>query len=50
MKQNQSLLRRPSVQALFNGYYYDDQLAAINQDQSAAISSEPEISEPGAAK
>lgn len=28
-KENQSNLRRNSVQALFNGYYYDYQLAAL---------------------
>lgn len=30
MKENALLLRRPSVQALFNGYYFDDSLAAMN--------------------
>ena len=30
MRQNALLLRRPSVQALFNGYYFDDSLAAMN--------------------
>ena len=30
MKENAVLLRRPSVQALFNGYYHDDSLAAMN--------------------
>lgn len=30
MWQNALLLRRPSVQALFNGYYFDDSLAAMN--------------------
>ena len=28
-KENQTNLRRNSVQALFNGYYYDYQLAAL---------------------
>jgi hypothetical protein len=28
MKQNSLILRRNSVQALFNGYYHDDQIAA----------------------
>ena len=30
MKENALLLRRPSIQALFNGYYHDDSLAAMN--------------------
>jgi hypothetical protein len=30
-KQNQLMLRRNSVQTLFNGYYYDYQLAAMSQ-------------------
>jgi hypothetical protein len=30
MRQNSLLLRRNSVQALFNGYYHDDNIAAIN--------------------
>jgi len=29
IKENQTNLRRNSVQALFNGYYYDYQLAAL---------------------
>lgn len=28
MRQNSLLLRRNSVQALFNGYYHDDTIAA----------------------
>ena len=28
------MLRRNSVQALFNGYYYDYQLAALSQNQA----------------
>lgn len=31
MRQNSLLLRRNSVQALYNGYYHDDNIAAINQ-------------------
>ena len=33
-KENQGNLRRNSVQALFNGYYYDYQLAALAQNQA----------------
>jgi hypothetical protein len=31
MRQNSLLLRRNSVQALFNGYYHDDNLALLQQ-------------------
>jgi len=37
MKENAILLRRPSVQALFNGYYFDDSLAAMNGTTSGRI-------------
>jgi hypothetical protein len=33
-KDNMGNLRRNSVQALFNGYYYDYQLAALAQNQA----------------
>jgi hypothetical protein len=33
-KANQLMLRRNSVQALFNGYYFDYQLAALSQNQA----------------
>ena len=33
-KENVQNLRRPSVQAFFNGYYYDYQLAALAQNQA----------------
>ena len=33
-KENVTNLRRPSVQAFFNGYYYDYQLAALAQNQA----------------
>lgn len=38
MKENALLLRRPSVQALFNGYYHDDSLAAMNGTTRGLIS------------
>lgn len=34
------MLRRNSVQALFNGYYFDYQLAAISQNQGFINTSE----------
>ena len=37
MRQNSMLLRRNSVQALFNGYYHDDNIAAINAKNPVAI-------------
>jgi hypothetical protein len=38
IKQNTLLLRRNSVQGLFNGYYHDDNLAAISaKNQNGAI-------------
>ena len=33
-QENTTNLRRNSVQALFNGYYYDYQLAALAQNQA----------------
>ena len=33
MKQNQSMLRRNSVQALFNGYYYDDTMSGATETE-----------------
>lgn len=36
-KQNYLSLRRNSIQAQFNGYYFDFQLAALNQNPSAFI-------------
>lgn len=40
MKENALLLRRPSVQALFNGYYHDDSLAAMNGSTRGIISTD----------
>ena len=40
MKENRLLLRRPSVQAQFNGYYHDDSLAAMNGTTRGLISTE----------
>lgn len=40
MKENAKLLRRPSVQALFNGYYHDNSLAAMNGSSRGIISTE----------
>ena len=40
MKENALLLRRPSVQALFNGYYHDDSLAAMSGTTRGLISTE----------
>jgi serine/threonine protein kinase len=40
MKENALLLRRPSVQALFNGYYHDDSLAAMNGTTRGLISTD----------
>lgn len=40
MKENAILLRRPSVQALFNGYYHDDSLAAMNGSTRGIISTD----------
>ena len=37
MRQNSMLLRRNSVQALFNGYYHDDNLAAITAKNPNAV-------------
>ncbi len=37
MRQNSVLLRRNSVQALFNGYYHDDALAAMNSSNAKGI-------------
>lgn len=34
------MLRRNSVQALFNGYYFDYQLAALSQSQAFINTSE----------
>ena len=33
VRQNSMLLRRNSVQALFNGYYHDDNIAAKNSNK-----------------
>lgn len=44
-KENVANLRRPSVQAFFNGYYYDYQLAALAQNQAVintGIESKPQ--------
>lgn len=43
MKENALLLRRPSVQALFNGYYHDDSLAAMNGTTRGIISTEKAV-------
>ena len=40
MKENTLLLRRNSVQNLFNGYYYDSTIAAIAGSKLSAIASE----------
>jgi hypothetical protein len=40
MKETAILLRRPSVQALFNGYYHDDSLAAMNGSTRGIISTD----------
>lgn len=40
MKENALLLRRPSVQALFNGYYHDDSLAAMSGTTRGLISTD----------
>lgn len=39
MRQNSLLLRRNSVQGLFNGYYHDDNIAAStgNKNQNSVI-------------
>jgi len=37
MRQNSVLLRRNSVQALFNGYYHDEALAALNGGNNTAV-------------
>ena len=37
MRQQSQMLRRASVQALFNGYYHDENLAAINDDNSKGM-------------
>jgi len=44
MKENAKLLRRPSVQALFNGYYHDDSLAAMNGTTRGIISTDRDAS------
>ncbi len=31
------LLRRNSVQALFNGYYHDEKIAAVNEKNPSAV-------------
>mmetsp|Transcript_17924 Transcript_17924/g.20085 ORF Transcript_17924/g.20085 Transcript_17924/m.20085 type:complete len:225 (+) Transcript_17924:599-1273(+) len=43
MKENAIKLRDPSVQALFNGYYHDDSLAAMNGTTRGIISTDKVI-------
>ena len=38
MKQNALMLRRNSVQAMFNGYYFDNSIAAIAGNKISFIS------------
>ena len=40
MKENTLLLRRNSVQNLFNGYYYDASIAAIAGSKMSSINPE----------
>ena len=42
MKENTLLLRRNSVQNLFNGYYYDSTIAAIAGSKLNAIAQDPQ--------
>ena len=37
MRQHSLMLKRGSIQALFNGYYHDDNLAAINTDNIKGV-------------
>jgi hypothetical protein len=37
MRQHSMMLKRGSVQALFQGYYHDDNLAAINNDNTKGV-------------
>lgn len=37
MRQHSVMLKRGSVQALFQGYYHDDNLAAINNDNAKGV-------------
>jgi hypothetical protein len=41
MRQHSQMLKRGSVQALFQGYYHDENLAAINNENAKGVLNMP---------
>lgn len=46
MRQHSQMLKRGSVQALFQGYYHDENMAGINNDKSKGVQNIKEYDSP----